>query len=330
MATIYGKGGGTTAWGTSLADTIFVYGAAGGYGQGGDDRLIGDGAANKLVGGIGDDYADGGGGADYLDGQDGADRLFGGTGNDVVHGGAGNDHVAGCAGIDRVSGGAGNDRIDLHQGPVDLRAAGTVREYINGGDGSDTLNVNASDASVDGAVAANVFLHWGQDRLLVDYSAWTGDGAVAEAVGVESVSLYSDGPALAYSGSGNRAYEGRPVSVTGTNGADGFAGGLHDETAALGNGNDEAYVSGGRDTLSLGAGRDTLYLNGNFTTDDDAVRVAVNTVVRDFVPGEDAIDASLWGRGPLTVEDRADGIHILGEDASVTLLGVHGYDPFIA
>ena len=97
------------------------------------DTLAGDSRSNTIKGGGGNDSIFGGpgGGHDTLDGGDGNDSVFGGKGNDILRGGKGNDVLSGGPGADEFQGGAGNDMIyaDL----MDL-------EYIDGGEGTDTVS----------------------------------------------------------------------------------------------------------------------------------------------------------------------------------------------
>jgi Ca2+-binding RTX toxin-like protein len=92
------------------------------YGEAGDDviTLAYDAAADCY----------GGDGNDLLVGNTLANRLYGEAGNDVIYGGQGNDVIVGGAGADRMYGEAGNDWIDARDG--------SVSDYVDGGDGSDT------------------------------------------------------------------------------------------------------------------------------------------------------------------------------------------------
>lgn len=66
-------------------------------------------------------------GNDILIGGAGNDLLLGGAGNDILNGGLGNDQLEGGAGLDTLYGGAGNDRLDggVGDGQKDVLWGGT-------------------------------------------------------------------------------------------------------------------------------------------------------------------------------------------------------------
>src|SRR5260221_6549021 len=114
------------------------------FGNGGNDTISLDesnGAlpAAQLFGGAGNDVLTGGSGADQLFGGAGNDTLLGKGGNDLLFGGAGNDTLIGGTGDDQVFGEAGNDPLILNPGD------GT--DLFEGGDGTDTAEVNGGNAS---------------------------------------------------------------------------------------------------------------------------------------------------------------------------------------
>lgn len=120
--------------------------AEAGFGNDGDNRLVGTDGDNSLAGRDGHDLIIGGRGNDQLYGEQGDDRLEGGIGNDTLHGasgddllygGEGDDYLSGFSGQDRLEGGAGSDTFSIHdleryhdpEGVldtiVDFRGAGT-------------------------------------------------------------------------------------------------------------------------------------------------------------------------------------------------------------
>ncbi len=84
-----------------------------------------------MFGGTGNDTMDGGAGNDSLMGRDGDDRLLGNDGNDTLVGGAG---------ADTFEGGSDNDLMVVGSALV---------ASVNGGEGVDTVNLDALGASVD-------------------------------------------------------------------------------------------------------------------------------------------------------------------------------------
>ncbi len=166
---IIGGSGNDTLTGAAGKDTL--------YGNAGDDRLNGANSPDILYGGDGsdvlyggahDDYLDGGNGVDWLFGEDGSDRLIGGAHNDRLYGGAGadwlwgmhgNDLLVGDGGNDRLFGGIGNDLLYGGPGVDQLRgengddslfARDGNQDYLDGGDGNDTAEVDATELDLIG------------------------------------------------------------------------------------------------------------------------------------------------------------------------------------
>ena len=144
---LQGGDGADVAHGSDGADTI--------QGGNGDDLLSGEDDEDKLVGGAGDDTLlghegddslYGGAGADMLMGGGGADSLIGGDAEDWLAGGLGDDSLIGDAGSDTLDGGAGNDVLD---GRESVNAFPEV-DFLNGGDGDDTLRLGAGDYATGG------------------------------------------------------------------------------------------------------------------------------------------------------------------------------------
>jgi hypothetical protein len=127
-------------------------------GRAGNDTLRGGKGNDCLIGGSGNDSLSGDGGNDHLLGGAGRDRMFGGTGNDTMDGGAGNDSLSGGDGNDRLLGRDGNDTLvggagaDTFEGGAgnDLMVVGSALvASVNGGEGVDTVNLDALGASID-------------------------------------------------------------------------------------------------------------------------------------------------------------------------------------
>lgn len=139
------------------------------WGDAGDDTLDGGAADDSLSGGDGDDLLDGGAGADHLSGGfgadtlsggDGADSLTGGADADLLDGGAGDDTLFGASGDDSMIGGAGRDEIfgnagdDWLDGLAGEGESGSTTasegDFLNGGEGADTLMTGSDDWSSGG------------------------------------------------------------------------------------------------------------------------------------------------------------------------------------
>ena len=127
-------------------------------GDAGNDTLAGMAGDDALSGGLGNDSLAGGEGRDTLDGGDGNDTLLGGEGDDSQTGGAGDDWLAGGYGNDTLAGDKGSDIVDGGAGDDWLSGlAGEIddfdTDFLNAGDGNDTLILGAGDYATGGAGA---------------------------------------------------------------------------------------------------------------------------------------------------------------------------------
>jgi Ca2+-binding RTX toxin-like protein len=144
---LQGGDGSDVAQGGAGADT--AQGGAGDdllVGGSDDDRLVGGAGADTLLGQEGADGLFGGAGADTLIGGGGDDNLVGGDADDWLAGGLGNDSLVGDAGSDTLDGGAGHDALD---GRESVNAFPEM-DFLNGGDGDDTLMLGAGDYATGG------------------------------------------------------------------------------------------------------------------------------------------------------------------------------------
>ncbi len=227
------------------------------FGQGGNDNITLDesnGAlpAAQIFGGGGNDVITGGSGGDLLFGQAGNDVLLGKGGNDLLFGGAGNDTLTGGDGDDQMFGEAGNDRMIWNPGDdSDLMEGGdgTDTAQVNGGNGAETFTITANGTRVrlDRVAPAPFFLDIGTTEELV-VNANGGDDIITAGNGLANlVHLTIDG------GAGND-------TITGGDGADRLLGGDGNDTIAGGRGNDTALLGTGDDTFvwNPGDGSDTV------------------------------------------------------------------------
>ena len=241
------------------------------FGQGGNDTITLDesnGAlpAAQLFGGAGNDTLTGGPGADLLFGGAGNDTLLGKGGDDLLFGGAGNDTLIGGTGDDQVFGEAGNDRM--------IWNPGDGSDLFEGGDGTDTAEVNGGNASETFTITANgtrvrfdrvspapFFLDIGTTENLV-VNANGGDDTITAGNGLAGlIKLTIDG------GAGNDTITGGDGNDTllGGDGNDVITGGRGNDTALLGAG-DDTFVwnpGDGSDVVEGQDGTDTLVFNGS-------------------------------------------------------------------
>jgi Ca2+-binding RTX toxin-like protein len=340
MALINGTSGNDTLNGTALADEIHGRGGQDTLNGGaGNDRLYGEDGWDVLLGGDGNDTLDGGIGSDSMFGGAGNDILFGRAGGDYLNGGAGNDWVEGGADIDSLRGAAGDDTVVGGDGDEflggdgnDLMVFRAIRDYRGAEDmtaraigegGYNTLGVDLSGARSDGLPVDHVLVFSsGGGRFALDAAAGASRHHVADASGIQSVSVSPDGPALRYDGHLGAAPD--AVQVTGTFWADEFVGGPGRETAILNGGADTAVLGTGGDRVSLGEGMDAAVL-------DKAQAGVVDATLTDFDGAEDHLRIVGFAPGEVHVSVVAgDGtwLRAAGE-ADVHLLGVFNDDGFV-
>src|SRR5215218_2930890 len=216
------------------------------FGQGGNDSITineANGAlpAALLFGGAGNDTLTGGSGADQLFGQDGNDVLLGRGGADFLFGGAGNDTLTGGDADDQVFGQAGNDLM--------IWNPGDDTDLFEGGDGTDTAQVNGGNGAEVFAVTAN------GDRVRFDRLE---PAPFSIDIGTtENLVVNMNGGDDSFSATGNLA----PLiqlTVDGGAGNDTILGSNGADTLLGGDGNDFADGQQGNDVAFLGAGDDTF------------------------------------------------------------------------
>lgn len=220
----FGTGGDDVILGTPGADDIRAFG--------GNDTICGLGGDDFIRAGAGNDFIIGGAGEDHIRGDSGNDVIYGNTGNDLLDGGGGNDEIYALAGDDTLLGRSGSDLLD----------GGDGLDSINGGDGSDTIYTGAGFT-----VGTGVFATGG-----------AGDDT-----------LYGGPDASDLRGwGGNDTIFGSPFG-------DFISGGAGRDELHGGDGWDEIYGNGGddrlfgdekRDFLSGGGGND--FLDGGFDEND--------------------------------------------------------------
>jgi Ca2+-binding RTX toxin-like protein len=216
------------------------------FGQAGQDTITlnqANGALPRanLFGGTGNDTLDGGSGGDMLFGQAGNDTLLGRGGFDLLFGGSENDTLTGGDADDQVFGESGNDRMIWNPGDdTDLN---------EGGDGSDTVEVNGGNgAEVFSATANGTRVRF--DRL--DPAPFSLDIGTSE-----KLVLNANGGDDSFSATGNLAAL-IQITVDGGAGADTLLGSNGADTLSGGDGNDFVDGQQGNDVAFLGAGDDSF------------------------------------------------------------------------
>jgi Ca2+-binding RTX toxin-like protein len=226
----------------TVANTVLIQA----FGQGGNDTISLDesnGALPRanLFGGTGNDTLTGGSGADQLFGQSGNDTLLGRGGFDYLFGGADHDTLTGGDGDDQVFGESGNDRMVWNPGDdTDLN---------EGGDGTDTVEVNGGNGAEQFTVTAN------GTRVRFDR---LNPAPFALDIGTsENLILNANGGDDSFSAVGNLAAL-IQITVDGGAGNDTILGSNGNDLLLGGDGNDFIDGQQGNDVAFLGAGDDTF------------------------------------------------------------------------
>jgi Ca2+-binding RTX toxin-like protein len=349
---LQGGAGDDNLIGTTFNDTL--------HGGDGNDLLNGEAGSNVLYGDAGNDTLVAGYDGSQLYGGDGNDILQGSGSHVTLDGGNGDDWMsvltggseASLPGDVRVDGGDGNDSVVFT-----LRQPGTTRVTAHGGAGSDGYVVSDIRAGTDALITITDFQTGaGGDHIDLSAIAHAAPGGISpfgaggnlkiEQRGADTVieaDLDGDGPGalqdvivLKNVNAGqlvsanlwgnfnpNGAIDGS--LVTGTDGADSLAAGVHGDTLAGGLGNDTLTDGTGNDSLDGGAGDDVLTssygsdsLSGGAGNDSltishaAAPTHAADVVIASGGDGDDVFDVS----------------HALSAGASVQLTGGAGRDTF--
>ena len=217
------------------------------FGGNGDDTLTGGSAVDLLFGQAGNDTLLGRGGADF---------LFGGTGNDVLTGGDADDQVFGEAGNDRMIWNPGDD-TDLNEG-----GEGSDTVEVNGGNGAENFSITANGTRVrfDRISPAPFALDIGSSESLV-VNGNGGDDTISAGNGLAAlIAITMDG------GAGNDTLlggDGAEVLIGG-DGNDFIDGNRGNDVALMGAGDDvfQWDPGDGSDVVEGQAGHDAMLFNG--------------------------------------------------------------------
>src|ERR1044072_4733063 len=252
------RGGTATVANTSL---VQVFGLAG------NDTLTlsevnGALPAANLFGGTENDVLTGGSGADQLFGQAGNDTLLGKGGNDLLFGGAANDTLTGGDADDQVFGQAGNDRMIWNPGDdTDLNEGGdgTDTVEVNGGNGAEqfTTTANGTRVRFDRLNPAPFAIDIGTSENLVLNANGGDDQASATGNLAALIKMTTDG------GTGND-------TLLGSNGNDTILGGDGNDFADGQQGNDVGFLGAGDDTFQWDPGDGSDIVEGQDGTDSMA------------------------------------------------------------
>ncbi|HEX2591157.1 MAG TPA: calcium-binding protein [Rhizomicrobium sp.] len=370
-ANIYGEAGIDTLTIdlSTVADSIGSYnyqdgsGYMAGISYSGIEKLIimGGTASDTLYGGSGDDTISGGAGNDKLYGQAGENILDGGSGNDIgyidvtastsdkvvtfVSGAAitiFHNNLSNIEGLGLKTG-SGNDTIDVSGETIaseiytndgnDTVTGGVGADYIDVGNGNDTVNFGRGDTVHGGAgtdkffavltsttgAAANIYGEADSDTLTIDFSA--APDAITSSYNYGDGSGYIAG--ISYSGI-------EKVVFTGTAASDLIYGGLGDDVLNGGKGNDTLDAQKGHNNIDGGAGKDIGLIDLSDTSAGLTVTFANNAA--NSIGGNTLNHLEGLGFKGGTGNDKIDvsnetiGSKIYGGDGNDTLTGGIGAD----
>jgi Ca2+-binding RTX toxin-like protein len=235
------------------------------HGLGGQDVLTlietnGALPAAQLTGGTGNDTLTGGSGGDQLFGQSGNDTLlgrggfdllFGGTENDTITGGDADDQAFGQGGIDRMIWNPGDD-TDLNEG-----GDGSDTVEVNGGGGAEqfTTTANAARVRFDRVNPAPFAIDIGTSENLVLNANGGNDSHAATGNLAPLLKITVDG------GAGDD-------TLLGSNGVDLLLGGSGADFVDGQQANDVAFLGAGDDTFQWDPGDGSDVVEGQDGSDE--------------------------------------------------------------
>lgn len=260
---VYGNQGADTL-NASAADTIYG-------GQDGDTLLMG--GAALAYGNMGADTITGSAGVDTVYGGQDADSITGAGGADVLYGNLGADTLNGGAAADILSGDGGDDVFAV------TTTGDETNDTIIGGEGTDTLLVDATGGAVD-ATFGNAVVGVEAARVLIgDLDT---EGATVSFANVES--------ALSITIDEQDAGDLGDAQVTGTSGGDRIVSNatLSADTILGGGGADTIDAGAGADSIIGGAGDDVINLGSDAVADTvvGGANLGVDTVSSFDVNGD--------------------------------------------
>jgi Ca2+-binding RTX toxin-like protein len=293
------------------------------FGLGGNDTITLNEASGalpraNLFGGAQNDTLTGGSGGDQLFGQSGNDTLLGKGGFDFLFGGADNDTLTGGDADDQVFGESGSDRMIWNPGDdTDLNEGGdgTDTVEVNGGNGDEqfTATANGTRVRFDRLNPAPFSIDMGTDEKLVLNANGGVDTFSATGNLAALIQITVDG------GAGND-------QILGSNGADTLRGGDGDDFVDGQQGNDTAFLGAdndvfqwdpgdGSDTVEGQDGTDRMLFNGSaigeqFEAAANGGRVRFTRNIASIVMdlnGVEAIDLNTLGSTDTTTVDDLSG-----------------------
>lgn len=237
-------------------------------------------------------------GADNITTGAGADIINAGTGNDTVVAGAGNDIITAGRGVDNLSGGDGDDQFNFVYGTTPATEGITSADTVDGGAGTDTLNITTANVTLTDQIYNNLTSVEGLDLV--------GNGT--NSVTVNSIALAA-GLQTIKGGSGNDA-----INV-----GEGFSNALTIDLSDGGNDNVNAALAPGAMTITAEAGditaADTI-VGGTSSNDVLAITADNGTAT---VSGMSAVETiNILQDTTSAITEEFNATLVLGADSVVT------------
>ncbi|MEG3166463.1 choice-of-anchor L domain-containing protein [Sphingomonas sp. PB2P19] len=258
-------------------------------------NLTGSAFADTLSGDVTDNHILGGAGADSIDGWGGFDHLVGGAGADTIDGGTGIDWVeyddSFLQGVQVNLSGLAANAGGTAQGDIftfDFSTFGSTVENVLGSRYGDTLTGSAVDNIINPniygkAVTETVDGGGGTDTLQVDYSsapADVGRGVTGGFFGTSHNGTFTHYDATGVGTLDTVNYSDiEQIELVGTRYADIVYGGRGDDRIVTGAGNDSIFAGEGADVVKAGRGDDGVLYGFTVGQQGPVIGVAAAAVV---------------------------------------------------
>ncbi len=267
----------------------------------------------NLFGGSGNDVLTGGSGNDQLFGEAGNDTLLGKGGFDLLFGGNDDDTLTGGDADDQAFGQAGNDRM--------IWNPGDDTDLDEGGDGTDTIEVNGGNGTESFTTTANG-TRVRFDRI--DPAPFSIDIGTSE-----NLTLNANGGDDRFAATGNLAALIK-LTIDGGTGNDNLLGSNGNDLILGGDGNDLIDGRQGNDTALMGAGSDTFQWDPGDGSDTIEGQDGTDLMLFDGANLNERFDVSANGGRVRFTRDIANIVMDLNDVESILTKAFGGADTLTA
>ncbi len=295
------------------------------------ENLIGSSSADVLTGNSSANVLTGGAGNDTIDGGTGADSIFGGDNNDTIIGAQNDVTLDGGVNTDLLQVGANftstGDAQIVNIEQVTLTAAVTLNLSnqteaftITGSSGADSIGAGGGDDTIVGA-SNDLLLDGGAGTDLLQVGANFTSTSNAQIANIENVTL----TAAATLDLSNQT-EG--FAITGSSGVDTITGGSGADTVAGGAGADTLNGNGGTDTADYSASSAAVTVDLTAATAQTSTGDASGDVLSNFenVTGSNFQDTLTGTSGVNVLDGGGNSDTLIGLGGADTLIGGSGND----